>query len=37
MDTLDEISDSIDFIYKKLDPDKWKDLKFDEIFSAKEI
>lgn len=37
MDTLDEISDSIDFIYKKLDPDKWKDLKFDEIFSAKEF
>lgn len=31
---LDEISDSIDFVYKKLDPTKWKEIKFDEIFSS---
>ena len=31
---LKEISDTIDFVYKKLDPNKWKELKFDEILSS---
>ena len=31
---LREISDTIDFVYKKLDPNKWKELKFDEILSS---
>lgn len=31
---LNEISDTIDFVYKKLDPNKWKELKFDEILSS---
>ena len=31
---LDGITDSIDLIYKQLDPNKWKELKFDEILSS---
>lgn len=31
---LDGITDSIDLIYKQLDPNKWKDMKFDEIISS---
>ena len=31
---LDGITDSIDLIYKQLDPNKWKDMKFDEILSS---
>lgn len=31
---LKEISDTIDFVYKKLDPNKWKEMKFDEILSS---
>ncbi len=34
IDAINEISDSIDFVYKQLDPSKWKDIKFDEIISS---
>ena len=30
---LDTINDSIDYVYKALDPNKWKSLKLDEIFN----
>lgn len=33
--TLDEIGESIEFVYKELDPNKWKQIQFDDIFSNK--
>ena len=31
---LDEISNSIDYVYQELDPAKWKQMKFDRIFDS---
>lgn len=30
---LNDISDTIEYVYKKLDPEKWKQLQYDKIFN----
>lgn len=36
-DALDSINSDIEYIYKELDPDKWKQIQFDKIFDDKDF
>ena len=36
-DALNTIKDSIDYVYQTLDPNKWKSMKFDDIFSQNQF